>query len=110
MLRSLFRTSSKDGKDVYYRVDWIEPTVKALRIASSVVLIVTPVGVLYLGELSKVQSFGVFVGFVVVFSAVMTFLMGSGGESIVAQCAYVAVLVTVLAQLSGGDGSRCVCA
>ena len=75
---------------------------KILLVSFSVLLLLTPVGILYLVDMTKSQSAGVVVCFVFVFSVAISLVPGTKYDKIlVGLSAYMAVLVTFLAQVSG---------
>ncbi|OTA61229.1 hypothetical protein K449DRAFT_434992 [Hypoxylon sp. EC38] len=69
---------------------------------ASGVLLLSPVAILFLGNLTKVGSFGVVVGFMFLFVAVMSWLNTNWHTILVGLSAYMAVLVTFLSNLSLG--------
>ena len=68
------------------------------------VLLIIPLGFLYLGTLNKNQSFGLITGFTLLFSMVMMLSReGDIHKTLVGVCAYCAVLFTISVQVSGGS-------
>jgi len=67
-------------------------------------MILTPMGLLYLVSLSKAASFGIVVGFTVIFILAMEFVVEAKAEAmLLGLCAYTAVLGTLMKQL--GDNT-----
>ncbi|KAI0129200.1 hypothetical protein F4776DRAFT_627826 [Hypoxylon sp. NC0597] len=75
---------------------------KVIVAFASGVLLLSPVAILFLGNLTKVGSFGVVVGFMFLFVAVMSWLNTNWYTILVGLSAYMAVLVTFLSNLALG--------
>jgi hypothetical protein len=67
-------------------------------------MLLSPTGLMYLLELSKSASYGLVVGFVVVFSIAFVVADATFEHVLVGTCAYVAVLISILVQTQGGCG------
>ncbi len=64
--------------------------------------LLVPIGLLFLCELTKTQSFGIVVGFTVIFSLAITLSQETDmHKALYAVCGFSAVLVTVMVQLVG---------
>jgi hypothetical protein len=102
VLQRLFRRrGGTKGEGIVFRVNFFKPLFQTIVVIFSLAVILTPVGTLYLAPLSKAASFGVVVGFVVMFTISMIFVMGNATDStLIALSAYMAVLVTFLGQLA----------
>ncbi|KAK3945097.1 hypothetical protein QBC46DRAFT_372755 [Diplogelasinospora grovesii] len=104
-----FRPS--DGTEIVGR-DRIELVLSLGYIVFVAMLIVTPIGILYLGDLSKPQSFGVVVAFIL-FSVIVAVTATTELTEqrtmmiVVLVCGYAAVLATFLAQLAGAGPQVC---
>ncbi|OTA76826.1 hypothetical protein M434DRAFT_18434 [Hypoxylon sp. CO27-5] len=66
------------------------------------VLLLTPIAILFLVNLTKASSFGVVVSFLFLFVAVMSYFNTNLHTILVGLCAYMAILVTFLSNLSLG--------
>ncbi|KAI0381740.1 hypothetical protein F5Y04DRAFT_254254 [Hypomontagnella monticulosa] len=73
--------------------------IKVLVAFTSGVLLLSPVAILFLGDLSRGASFGVVVAFIFLFVAVMSSLNTNWDTILVGLSAYMAVLVTFLSNL-----------
>jgi hypothetical protein len=80
---------------------------QAVMVCFGASLLLAPTGLMYLMELSKAESFGLVVGFVVL--CFLTFVVsGAAFEHVlVGSCAYTAVLVSILFQNQAGSGCSC---
>ncbi|KAI1398089.1 hypothetical protein F4819DRAFT_46553 [Hypoxylon fuscum] len=79
-------------------------TIKILVASTSGMLLLSPVAILFLLDLSREQSFGVVVSFLFLFVAVMSSLNTNWDTILVGLSAYTAVLVTFLSNLEQGRG------
>lgn len=67
---------------------------KALQLIGAAMLLLTPVGILFLNELPRLQAFGVVVGSTIVFSAVVTVTHEVDTHKMLLEvCAYMAIMV-----------------
>lgn len=73
--------------------------IKVLVAFTSGVLLLSPVAILFLVDLSRAQSFGVVVAFIFAFVAIMSSLNTNWDTILVGLSAYMAVLVTFLSNL-----------
>lgn len=76
--------------------------IKVLVAFFSGVLLLSPVAILFLVDLSRGQSFGVVVVFLLAFVAVLSALKTNWDTMLVGLSAYMAVLVTFLSNLEQG--------
>ncbi|KAK3378227.1 hypothetical protein B0H63DRAFT_241178 [Podospora didyma] len=74
---------------------------RCTQIAAAIPLVTLPVGIMFLYNLGKAASFGVAVGFTVVFAVVMMAAAHDNKEkTLVGICAYWGILMTIAAQLA----------
>lgn len=80
-------------------VEWV---LKCFLLFIGSILLVVPVGLLYLADLTKGQSFGIITGFTLLFGIVT--MLSKNWEmykTLVVVCTYYAVLITIAVQSSG---------
>ncbi|KAJ9148263.1 hypothetical protein NKR23_g5195 [Pleurostoma richardsiae] len=103
-----FRSSRREGEDdaYYFSTDAFRHILRILLAALTSILLLLPVGILYLGHLSKGESYAVVVLFCILFTAgavLMCDVKRDAVRLIFGLSAYAAVMLTVLANLGSGD-------
>ena len=87
-----------------HRVDRLRKLLSAGVVAACLILLVAPIVILYICKLSKAQSIGVVVAFAVLFIIVISQVPGAKTDrTLVGASAYLAVLVTFIANLQNSN-------
>lgn len=77
---------------------------QVLVVTFGALMLLIPTGLMYLLELSNAASYGLVVGFVVVFSVAFVAADAAFEHVLLGTCAYVAVLIDILVQTQGRCG------